>query len=77
MVYQVTKFLKIPVIGVGGIVSGSDAVEYFLAGATAVQVGTSNFQDPRAPVHILKQLRRFMETRGLNSMAALIGKMKS
>jgi dihydroorotate dehydrogenase (NAD+) catalytic subunit len=77
MVYQVTKFLKIPVIGVGGIVSGSDAAEYFLAGATAVQVGTSNFQDPRAPVHILKQLRRFMETRGLNSMAALIGKMKS
>jgi dihydroorotate dehydrogenase (NAD+) catalytic subunit len=77
MVYQVTKSLDIPVIGVGGIASGLDAVEYFLAGATAIQVGTANFRDPQAPIKVLKQLRRFMEKRGLSSMAALIGKMKS
>src|SRR5438128_8235139 len=52
MVYQVTKALTIPVIGLGGIATGSDAAEYLLAGATAVQVGTANFHDPRAPLHV-------------------------
>lgn len=76
MVYQVTKQLPTPVIGVGGIVTAMDAVEYFLAGATAVQVGTANFHDPQAPFHILRDLQRFMEKRSLPSLAALIGKMK-
>jgi dihydroorotate dehydrogenase (NAD+) catalytic subunit len=76
MVYQVTKALSIPVIGVGGIVSGTDAVEYFLAGATAVQVGTATFHDPRAPWHVLTQLRQFLQKRGLPSVRSLIGKMK-
>jgi len=77
MVYQVTKVLTIPVIGVGGIVSGTDAVEYFLAGASAVQVGTGNFRDPRAPLQVLQQLERFMLKHKVSSMASLIGKMKS
>jgi dihydroorotate dehydrogenase (NAD+) catalytic subunit len=77
MVYQVTKALNIPVVGVGGIVNGMDAVEYFLAGATAIQVGTASFQDPRAPLHILQQLQRFMEKRGLTALAEIRGKMKS
>jgi dihydroorotate dehydrogenase (NAD+) catalytic subunit len=77
MVYQITKALPIPVIGVGGITSGMDAVEYFLAGATAIQVGTTNFQDPRSPIRVLGELQRFMEKRGLTSLTALIGKMKS
>ena len=77
MVYQITKQLPIPVIGVGGIVTALDAVEYFLAGATAVQLGTANFHNPQAVFLILRDLQRFMEARSIPSMAALIGKMKT
>jgi len=76
MVYQCAKALKIPVIGIGGITSGTDAVEYLLAGASAIQVGTATFQDPRAPSHVLNQLKQFLQKRGLPSVRSLTGKMK-
>jgi dihydroorotate dehydrogenase (NAD+) catalytic subunit len=76
MVYQCVRAVKIPVIGLGGIVTAEDAVEYFLAGARAVQVGTASFYDPRAPVHILEGLERFLIRKGINSMDNLIGRMK-
>lgn len=75
MVYQCTQSIRIPVIGVGGITSGEDAVEYFLAGACAVQVGTTNFYNPRAPLEILEGLENFMRRKGLSSMRELIGRM--
>ncbi len=75
MVYQITRALAIPVIGLGGIATGTDAVEYLLAGATAVQVGTANFHDPRAPLHVLKQMQRFLQRRGHSGVRSLIGKM--
>jgi len=56
MVWQVAKAVKIPVIGIGGIMTASDAIEFILAGATAVQVGTASFIDPVAPVKILKAI---------------------
>jgi dihydroorotate dehydrogenase (NAD+) catalytic subunit len=77
MVHQASKAVKIPIIGIGGIASGDDAVEYFLAGASAIQVGTANFHDPRAPVHVLKQLQQFMRRRKFTSMRDLIGKVKA
>ena len=77
MVYQVAKAVPLPILGLGGIVTARDAVEYFLAGATAVQIGTANFHDPRAPIHVLKQLQQFMQKRNLRSMRDLIGKVKS
>jgi dihydroorotate dehydrogenase (NAD+) catalytic subunit len=77
MVYQVTNALTIPVIALGGITTGADAVEYFLAGATAVQVGTANFHDPKAPANVLKQLRRFLERREIPSVRNLIGKLQT
>jgi len=77
MVYQIAKALPIPVIGLGGIATGIDAVEYFLAGATAVQIGTANFHDPRAPIHVLKELQRFMQKKGFRSIRDLIGKVKA
>jgi dihydroorotate dehydrogenase (NAD+) catalytic subunit len=77
MVYQVTKALTIPVIALGGITTGADAVEYFLAGATAVQVGTANFHDPRAPASVLKQLRQFLVRRKIPSVRDLIGKLQT
>jgi len=76
MVFQVTRAMSLPVIGVGGIGSGTDAVEYMLAGATAVQVGTANFHDPRITVKIIKELKDFLQRRRLPSVRALIGKMK-
>src|SRR5437667_9700116 len=76
MVYQCAHAVKIPVIGLGGISKAEDAVEYFLAGASAVQVGTANFHDPRAPLHVLEGLERFIKKRGLSSIRDLIGQMK-
>jgi dihydroorotate dehydrogenase (NAD+) catalytic subunit len=76
LVYQCVRAVKIPVIGLGGIYTAEDAVEYFLAGASAVQIGTANFQDPRAPLRVLDGLERFMARRGFSSLKDLIGKMK-
>lgn len=76
MVYQCSRAVKIPVIGLGGIATAEDAVEYFLAGASAVQVGTANFYDPRAPVQVLDGLERFLKKRGMPSTSSLVGKMK-
>jgi dihydroorotate dehydrogenase (NAD+) catalytic subunit len=77
LVYQCVRAVRIPVIGLGGIFSAEDAVEYLLAGACAVQIGTANFQDPRAPVRILDGLERFMAKRKMASLKDVIGKMKS
>jgi dihydroorotate dehydrogenase (NAD+) catalytic subunit len=77
LVYQCVRAVKIPVIGLGGIYSAEDAVEYFLAGASAVQIGTANFQDPRAPLRILDGLEKFLARRGMASVKDLIGKMKA
>jgi dihydroorotate dehydrogenase (NAD+) catalytic subunit len=76
LVYQCVRAVKIPVIGLGGIFSAEDAVEYFLAGACAVQIGTANFQDPRAPLRVLDGLEKFMTKRGFASLKDLIGKLK-
>ncbi len=76
MVYQCSRAVKIPVIGLGGITKVEDAVEYFLAGANAVQVGTANFYDPKAPLHILVGLEKFLKAKGLRSVRDLVGQMK-
>jgi len=76
MVYQCTREVRIPVIGLGGIAKAEDAVEYFLAGASAVQVGTANFYDPRAPLHVLDGLQKFLEKRRLSSIRDIVGQMK-
>jgi dihydroorotate dehydrogenase (NAD+) catalytic subunit len=77
MVYQCARAVKIPVIGLGGIFTAEDAVEYLLAGASAVQIGTANFYDPRAPVNVLDGLEKFMIKRGLSSLKDLIGRMQN
>jgi len=76
MVYQCARAVKIPIIGLGGIVSVEDAVEYFLAGASAIQVGTANFYDPRAPLHVLEGLEKWLKKKGLSSIKDLVGQMK-
>ncbi|MDQ7064848.1 MAG: dihydroorotate dehydrogenase [candidate division KSB1 bacterium] len=76
-VFQARQAMAIPIIGIGGITTWEDAVEFFLAGATAVQVGTANFIDPRTGVHIAERLERFLQERGLESIDELIGAMKA
>ena len=76
MVYQCAKVVKIPVIGLGGIFAAEDAVEYFLAGAQAVQIGTANFQDPKALMHVLDGLGSFLQKRGMSTVRELVGKIE-
>src|SRR5436309_9627863 len=76
MAHQCAHAVKIPVIGLGGITRAEDAVEYFLAGASAIQVGTASFYDPRAPLRVLADLEKFLKRRGLSSIRTLVGQMQ-
>ncbi len=72
-VWYTAQTVRIPVIGLGGIVRAEDAVEFFLAGASAVAVGTANFADPRAPVRVLRGLERYLRRARLDSLESLRG----
>lgn len=76
LVYEAAQAVKIPVIGLGGIASGTDAAEFLIAGAQAVQVGTATFWDPRAPLHIARQLDRFVRGQKLANVSELIGTLR-
>jgi dihydroorotate dehydrogenase (NAD+) catalytic subunit len=73
MVYEVAGAVDIPVIGCGGINTASDTLEFIMAGASAIQVGTASFNNPRAPLDILEGIERFMKEEGINSLADLRG----
>ncbi|HAQ62633.1 TPA: dihydroorotate dehydrogenase [Candidatus Delongbacteria bacterium] len=74
-VYKCSKAVKIPLIGMGGIYSAEDAVEFMLAGATAVQIGTANFTNPLSSLNIAKDLERFLKGRKISDINSLIGGM--
>lgn len=73
MVWQVAKAVKIPVIGLGGITSGRDALEFLMAGATAVEVGTANFLDPAVSVRIVNEIEEYCQRHKVNDIRELIG----
>lgn len=73
MVWQVAKAVRIPVIGIGGIMSSNDALEFILAGASAVQVGTASFIDPQASVKILEGIEKYLVSRGFSDIKEIIG----
>ena len=73
MVWQVAKAVKIPVIGMGGIMTASDALEFILAGASAVQVGTASFIDPQASVKILDGIKNYLIEKGFSDINEIIG----
>lgn len=73
-VYEVARAVKIPIVGQGGIETLDDALEFFLAGATAVSIGTANFSDPRIPRRIVEGLTEYLTQRGLGSIGDLTGK---
>lgn len=76
MVYQVVRSVAIPVIGMGGIMNYRDALEFLIAGARAVQVGTANFVNPRATVDMIEKLTEFFRERGIHSINDLAGSLK-
>ncbi|MBN2076553.1 MAG: dihydroorotate dehydrogenase [Dehalococcoidales bacterium] len=73
MVYEISKVVNIPVIGCGGISTAADALEFIMAGATAVQTGTAGFSNPTAPVEILEGIKDFMNKKKINSIDEIIG----
>jgi dihydroorotate dehydrogenase (NAD+) catalytic subunit len=76
MVYDAARAVKVPVIGMGGISCGSDAVEFMLAGAAAVQVGTANFTDPATPLRIIRGIEDYLDRHGLQNAARLCGALE-
>jgi dihydroorotate dehydrogenase (NAD+) catalytic subunit len=76
LVYEASKAVKIPVIGLGGIATGEDAAEFLVAGASAVEVGTASFWDPQATVRIAKELRHFCDEEQLESVCDLVGTLR-
>lgn len=76
LVYEAAKAVSIPVIGMGGITCGADAVEFLLAGASAIAVGTATFADPAAPLKVLNELEEWMDSHGVKSVSELIGQVQ-
>ncbi len=73
-VYEVARAVSIPIVGQGGIETATDALEFFLAGATAVSIGTANFTDPRIPERIVAELQAYLGRRGLAAIGDIVGK---
>ncbi len=77
MVYQVSQAVRVPVIGCGGISSAEDALEFIMAGASAVQIGTATIVNPNTPIEAVEGIERFMEREGVEDIAELIGAAKA
>lgn len=73
MVYEAAGAVNIPIIGCGGIATAHDAIEFIMAGASAVQIGTANFSNPRAPISVLEGIEQFMKKEKVNKLSDLIG----
>ena len=76
VVFQVAQAVKVPIIGMGGIVTGEDAVEYLLAGATAVSVGTANYLEPQAALKVVEGLEAFLQAQKIRDIKELIGGLR-
>src|ERR1035437_623883 len=76
LVCQAARAVKIPVVGLGGIVTGIDAAEFLIAGATAVEVGTATFWDPRSPLRVAAELARFLKREKVESVSQLVGTLQ-
>ena len=77
MVWQVSRVVDIPVIGLGGIYTAEDAIEFMIAGASAIQVGTYNFIDPLSPLKILDGIKAYMERHGIEDIREIVGSLQT
>lgn len=76
MVWEAIQVVRVPVIGIGGIITASDALEFILAGASAVQIGTANFVDPSCSIKIIEGIEDYMVRHGVKRITSLIGKVR-
>ena len=76
MVYQTAQTVSVPIIGMGGIATAEDALEFILAGATAVAVGTANFRNPTATLDVIDGIREYMERQNVKDISELIGAVR-
>ena len=76
MVWQVAKAVGIPVIGLGGIMNWKDAVEFILAGATAIQIGTANFIDPTVSLKVVEGINDYLNRHGFSSVTDIVGALE-
>jgi dihydroorotate dehydrogenase (NAD+) catalytic subunit len=76
MVWQVAKCVRLPIIGIGGIMNARDALEFILAGATAVQIGTASFLDPSAAQKIAQDMEAYLVEQRIDSLASMIGALE-
>ncbi len=76
MVWQVAKAVKIPVIGLGGIMNAADAIEFMLAGASAIQIGTANFIDPTVSIKVVDGINEYLDRHGFQSVTEIIGALE-
>jgi dihydroorotate dehydrogenase (NAD+) catalytic subunit len=76
MVWQTAKAVKIPVVGLGGIMNWKDAVEFLLAGATAIEIGTANFIDPTVTVKVVEGINDYLDRHGFKSVNEIIGALE-
>jgi dihydroorotate dehydrogenase (NAD+) catalytic subunit len=77
MVWQVALAATVPVIGIGGIRRAEDAIEFFIAGATAVQIGTANFIDPQTALHVIAGIERYLQEHAIKDIADLVGTLQT
>ena len=77
MVWQVARTVRVPVIGIGGIRRAEDAIEFFIAGATAVQIGTANFIDPRTALDVIAGIEQYLRLHGIRDIADLLGTLET
>ena len=76
MVWQVAKSVKIPVVGLGGIMNAHDAIEFFMAGASAIEIGTANFIDPAVTIKVKKGINDWLDSHGCKSILDIVGSLK-
>jgi len=76
MVYQAAKAVKIPILGMGGIMNGKDAIEFMMAGATAVSIGSATLRDPYTSVNTAKEIEEFMKSHNIEDVNSIIGSVQ-
>jgi dihydroorotate dehydrogenase (NAD+) catalytic subunit len=77
MVWQVAQAVKLPVIGMGGIMTARDALEFFIAGASAIEIGTANFVNPRATMDVLEGIEAYMKQNNIDRLSDIVGTLET
>lgn len=76
MVYEVSQAVSIPILGMGGIINGEDAIEFMLAGASAISIGAGNFANPYTSINTIKEIEEYMKKHEIENISDIVGQVK-